>query len=273
MSAKTRGLGRGLDALLPRVERGVQAIDLMSVKPSPYQPRLHMDEVAMAELTASITAKGVLQPILVRPSGAGYEIVAGERRYLAAKQAGLVSIPALVRELSDQETLEIAIIENLQREDLNAVDEARAFKQLLDFGMSQEGVAKAVGKSRSAVANALRLLGLAPEMLEALRDGVLTAGHARAVLAQPEADRTWAFEQIVSHDLSVRQAEALQRPSGPTKRGRSGSDGRYAQLEESLSRHAGTRVRIYGGKRGRIELHYHSEDELTRLIELLGYDA
>ncbi len=271
MSAKARGLGRGLDALLPKVERGVQQIELSLLKAAPNQPRQRIDDGAIAELAASIGEKGVLQPILVRPIAGGFEIVAGERRFRAAKQAGLASIPAVVRELNDQETVEIAIVENLQREDLNAVEEARAFKQLLDFGLSQEAVAKAVGKSRSSVANSLRLLALPSGMLDALEDGALTAGHARAVLSQPEADRNWAFERIIADELSVRQAEALKRPEAPGKRGRDSRDDRYVQLEEGLSRHAGTRVRIHGGKRGRIELHYHSEDELTRLIELLGY--
>lgn len=262
-----------MDALLPKLERGVQMLDVRSLRSSPNQPRQRMDEAALAELAASIAEKGVLQAIVVRPVGSEFEVVAGERRFLAAKQAGLTSVPAVVRELTDQETLEIAIIENLQREDLNAVDEAAAFKQLLDYGLSQERVAKAVGKSRSAVANALRLLALSPDVLDALREGELTAGHARAILAQPEADRAWAFERIRADSLSVRQAEALKRRTVPARRGRDARDGRYAQLEEGLSRHAGTRVKILGGKRGRIELHYHSEDELSRLLELLGYEA
>ncbi len=274
MSAKPRGLGRGLDALLPKVERSsIQQLEVGRLTPSPNQPRKRIDEAAIAELAASIAEKGVLQPILVRPVGEGFEIVAGERRFRAAKQAGLSSVPVVVRELSDRETLEVAIVENLQREDLNPVEEARAFKQLMDFGLSQEAVGKAVGKSRSAVANALRLLSLPDAMLGAVEEGVLSAGHARAVLAQAEPDRAWAFRQIVDRGLSVREAEVLRRRSESGRRGRSGSDGRYASLEEDVSRFAGTRVRIRGGKRGRIELNFHSEDELARLLELLGYQA
>lgn len=274
MSAKARGLGRGLDALLPKVDRkSIELVAIDALVASAHQPRKHIDEEAIAELAASIAEKGVLQPIVVRPRGEGYEIVAGERRFRAAKRAGLTTIPAVVRELSDQETLEIAIVENLQRENLNPVEEARAFKQLMDFGLNQEAVGKAVGKSRSAVANTLRLLSLSDEVLEALERGVLSAGHARAVLAQPEADRDWAFGEIVGRGLSVREAEALRRPAPRSSPGRSSSDGRYAALEEDVGRFAGTRVRIRGGKRGRIELHFHSEDELTRLLELLGYQA
>ncbi len=268
MSAKARGLGRGLDALLPKVDRGIQQVPVAKVKASPLQPRQRFDEAAIAELADSVRERGVLQPILVRPTGTGYEVVAGERRLRAARMAGLESVPAVVKEMSDQEALEVAIIENLQREDLNDVEQALAYKQLLDFGLTQEQVANAVGKSRSAVTNTLRLLTLEPEALAALEAGVITAGHARAILAQPEADRVWAFQEIVSRGLSVRQAEQLKRPAGRVKKPATSA---YRGLEEDLSRHAGTRVRITGGKRGKIELHFHSEDELQRLLELLGY--
>lgn len=273
MSAKPRGLGRGLDALLPRVERGVQQVPVGQLRASPYQPRSHMDEASIAELASSISEKGVLQPIVVRPVDGGFEIVAGERRFRAAQRAGLVTVPAVVRELTDQETLEIAIVENLQREDLNPMEEARAFKQLLDFGLNQERVAHVVAKSRSAVANTLRLLTLPEEVQHAVEAGTLSAGHARAVLSQPQADRSWAYEQIVRRDLTVRQAEALKRPAVHVGDKKPKRTSRYAALEEDLSRHAGTKVTISGGKRGRIELHFHDQDELQRLLELLGYQA
>ncbi len=273
MSAKARGLGRGLDALLPKAQGAVQQIAVDRLVPSPHQPRKRMDEAAIAELAESIAEKGVLQPILVRPRGDGFEIVAGERRFRAAQRAGLGSVPAVVRDLDDRETLEVAIVENLQREDLSAIEEARAFKQLMDFGLNQEQVGRAVGRSRSAVANSLRLLTLPDEGLEALERGEISAGHARAVLAQPGEDRLWALDRIVARGLSVREAEALKRPAGGKGPSRGSSDGRYVRLEEDLSRHAGTPVRIKGGKRGRIELLFHSEDELTRLLELLGYQA
>lgn len=273
MSAKPRGLGRGLDALLPKVEKGgVQQLQVAQLQPSPFQPRKRLDESGIAELADSISRKGVIQPIVVRPLEGGYEIVAGERRFTAAKQAGLTTIPAIVRELTDQETLEIAIVENLQREDLNAMEEARAFKLLLDFGMNQERVAEAVGKSRSSIANTLRLLMLPGRAQDAVEAGVIAAGHARAILAQPEADREWAFDEIVRHDLTVREAEGLKRLSPKAERRKAA--GRYVKLEEDLSRFAGTRVKIAGsGKKGRIELHFHDEDELQRLLDLLGYEA
>ncbi|HZJ08561.1 MAG TPA: ParB/RepB/Spo0J family partition protein [Trueperaceae bacterium] len=275
MSAKARGLGRGLDALLPRVEKGVQQVAVAQLRPSPLQPRQRFDDATIAELTASVAERGVLQPIVVRPVDGGYEVVAGERRFRAAQGAGLTTVPAVVRELTDREALEIAIIENLQREDLNDIEEARAFKQLLDFELSQEQVATAVGKSRSAVANTLRLLTLPAVIQDALQKREISAGHARAILAQPERDRLWAFEQITGRGLSVRQAEQLMRPASI---GAADADSRqrsrpYLRLEEDLSRHAGTRVRISGDKRGKIELHFHDEDELTRLLELLGYQA
>lgn len=273
MSAKARGLGRGLDALLPKVGKDVQQVPLAQLRASPFQPRLRMDEGAIAELAASIAAKGVLQPILVRPAQSGYEIVAGERRFRAARQAGLVTIPAVVRELSDQETLEIAIIENLQREDLNPVEEARAYKQLLEFGLTQEHVAEAVSKSRSAIANTLRLLTLPDEAQKALEDGLITAGHARAILSQPAADRGWALAEILRRDLTVRQAEGLKRRGATDESTRQKQPSMYQQLEHDLSRFAGTRVNISGEKKGRIELYFHDEDELQRLLELLGYQG
>ncbi|HEX7022930.1 MAG TPA: ParB/RepB/Spo0J family partition protein [Trueperaceae bacterium] len=273
MSAKRSGLGRGLDALLPKTEKGVQQVPVASLVVSEQQPRKRLDPEAVAELAASIAEKGVLQPLLVRPRGEGYEIVAGERRYRAASQAGLSTVPAMVRELSDRETLEIAIVENLQREDLTPVEEARAFGRLLEFGLSQEEVARAVGRSRSAVANTLRLLNLPSEALAALDEGHITAGHARAVLAQPEEDRLWALREIMARDLTVRAAEALRRPHGAPAARRASSDGRYRELEDVLTRRVGARVKIAGGNKGRIELHFHSRDELERLLELLGYQG
>jgi ParB family chromosome partitioning protein len=276
--AKRSGLGRGLDALLPKVERGgVEQVNLEQLHVSPYQPRKRIDPEAIAELSASIAEKGVLQPLLVRPSPTGYEIVAGERRFRAAKQAGLNTVPVIVKNLNDQETLEIAIIENLQRENLNAVEEALAFRKLMDFGLNQDDVAKAVGKSRSAVANTLRLLQLPEGALKALEDERISAGHARAILAQPEDDRLWALEQILMQHLNVRQAEALVRPTVspimPRRDSVSKEQSIFEQLEEDLSRFVGTKAKIIGRDSGRIELYFHSREELERLISLLGYQA
>ena len=287
MSAK-RSLGRGLDALLPKVERerGIEQLSLDKLSVSVYQPRKYLDPEGIAELARSVAQKGVLQPLLVRPNGEGFEIVAGERRFRAAQQVGLATVPVVVKTLSDRETLEIALIENVQREDLNAVEEARAFEQLLEFGLSQEEVADAVGKSRSAVANTLRLLRLDGTALTALAEGRISAGHARAILAQPSEDQPWALAMILENQLSVRQAEGLKRPAHTAQAETpglqppsikssdiNGTQREYSDLELNLSRTVGTKVRVSGGKRGKIELHFASRDELERLLELLNYQA
>lgn len=275
MPPKRSGLGRGLDALLPKVEpSGVRQLELDQLSVSEFQPRKYLDPAAIAELAASIADKGIIQPLVVRPKKDGFEIVAGERRFRAAQQVGLAKVPVIVKELSDQETLEIAIIENLQREDLNPVEEARAFKRLQEFGLNQEKVAKAVGKSRSAIANTLRLLNLPENALVALQKGEISAGHARAILSQSEEHREWAFEQIIGLELSVRQAEKLSKGSTGDSlevRGKSVSDGRYEQLQADLAKHVGTKVKIKGGTKGKLELFYYSTDELQRILELMGY--
>ena len=272
VSAKPRGLGRGLDALLPRVDGGVKQAAIATLRVSALQPRRAFDEAGLAELAASITEKGVLQPLLVRPAQGGYEIVAGERRFRAAQRAGLDRVPVVVRELTDRQTLEIAIIENLQREDLTPMEEAHAFQQLMGFGLTQEQVAEAVGKSRSAVANTLRLLTLPVAAMEALEAGAISAGHGRAILAQTPEDRDWALRQITQRGLSVRQAETLRRKAESSGQRRAAErDERYAALAEDLTRYVGSRVRVRGGTRGTIELHFHDTDELQRLLELLGY--
>ncbi len=280
MSTKTTkksGLGRGLDALLPIIEEdtsdGVKQVDVSDLQVSPYQPRKYLDPEALAELASSVAQKGILQPLLVRPLEQGYEIVAGERRFQAAKQAGLKSVPVLVRDLDNQETLEIAIIENLQREDLNPVEEAKAFKQLMGFGMNQEKVAEVVGKSRSAVANTLRLLNLPDEALDALDKSQISAGHARAILSFPEEHQLWALEQIIQNNLSVRDAEKLKPPTEDAPPSKAAVKQHYEYLEDDLTRHVGTKVKIKGKDKGRLELHFHSTDELERILEILGYQA
>lgn len=264
-----RSLGRGLDALLARPQAGVQTLRLEKIVQAAFQPRKTFEPEALAELAQSIRDKGVLQPLLVRPRGEGFEIVAGERRWRAAQLAGLNEVPVVIRDLGDREALEIAIVENLQREDLGPLEEARAYQALLDQGLNQEGVAQAVGKGRSTVANALRLLTLPETALRALEAGELSAGHARAILAQPEADRLWALEQIRVRNLNVREAEALRRevpatPGTPRPAARP-----WRQLELNLSRSVGTRVRISGTDKGKIELSYGSQEELERLLGLL----
>ena len=284
MSVKPRSLGRGLDALLPKLDKvsgdgdeGVKEIVIESLQVSSYQPRKYLNPEAMAELVSSVAEKGILQPLLVRPDGDSYEIVAGERRFRAAQQAGLSKVPVVIRELSNLEALEIAIIENLQRENLNPVEEARAFKQLMELGRNQEEVAKAIGKSRSSVANTLRLLNLSEEALSALERGEISAGHARAILSQDEEHQDWALAEILSRDLSVREAERLEfsaedsedKPSKAAKK----KEKHYGHLEEELARHVGTKVNISGKDKGKLVLHFHSSDELQRLLELIGYSA
>ncbi|MFC4640109.1 ParB/RepB/Spo0J family partition protein ParB [Deinococcus hohokamensis] len=278
--SKKSSLGRGLDALLgskaaPEAATGpqVQQLSIDRITQAAYQPRQVFAPEALAELAQSIRDKGVLQPLLVRPRGDHFEIVAGERRWRAAQLAGLTELPVIIRDLGDREALEIAIVENLQREDLGPLEEARAYQALLDQGHTQEGVAQAVGKGRSTVSNALRLLSLGSAALAALDRGQISAGHARAILAQPEGDRGWALEQILTRSLNVREAEALRREArvaGPVK---VNPPRTYRQVELDLSRRTGTRVRITGEDKGRVELNYGSREELDRILGLLGYAA
>ena len=283
--SKKSSLGRGLDALLsrPAAEAGtpgqpgpglnVQTLQIGRIAQAAYQPRQVFAPEALAELAQSIREKGVLQPLLVRPRGDAFEIVAGERRWRASQLAGLTELPVIIRDLGDREALEIAIVENLQREDLGPLEEARAYQALLDQGLNQEAVAQAVGRGRSTVANALRLLTLPGEALQALDAGEISAGHARAILAQPEGDRAWALDQIRSRSLNVRGAEALKRETPEHKPIAVKPPRTYRQLELDLSRRTGTRVRITGEDQGRIELNYGSREELDRILELLGYAA
>ena len=278
-SKKPGALGRGLDALLPKATNNqTNKAAIKDLIPNKDQPRTTFDEAALEELASSIRSKGVLQPLLVRPKGKKYEIIAGERRYRAAQLAGLEEVPIIIREFSDQETLEIALIENLQREDLNPLEEARGYKNLLEFGITQDEAAQAVGKARSTVTNALRLLNLSPNAQQALEEASISAGHARALLGIPEQHRDWALDQILSNDLNVRQAEALKRTSETDARfGTSATQippkpRVHRQLELELSRFSGTKVRIVGEQKGRLELYYHSPEDLNRLLEMLGYE-
>ncbi len=268
MSKRRSGLGRGLDALLPAAEAGERLlrIPLALIEVGTLQPRGRFDEAALEELAASIREKGLLQPIVVRPKGDGYELVAGERRFRAAQRAGLSEIPAIVRELDDQAALEAALIENLQREDLSPVEEARGYARLAEMGLSHQEIAERVGKSRAAVTNALRLLQLPEEVLRALDEGQISAGHARALLMLPEEKRLWGLREILRRGLSVRQAEALKDRLSRAPRPREA----HPELARALEERLGIRVRITGKRRGRVELFFASEEELEGILELLG---
>jgi len=269
VSRKPSGLGRGLEALLPKTGAGVVRLPLASIRPNPRQPRKRFAEESLKELADSIREKGLLQPLLVRPQGDGYELVAGERRYRAALMAGLQEVPAVVKDLTDREALELALVENLQREDLSPVEEARGYQALLEMGLTQEEVARRVGKARSTVANALRLLQLPPEALEALERGEITAGHARALLMLEPEDRLWGLKEILEKGLSVRQAEALRERLAMTPK----RPAEPSPLSLELSRHLGLPVRVVGGKKGKVVIQYRSLEELEVLLRRLGYQT
>lgn len=274
-----RGLGRGLGALLsstPTEGDTLLEVAIEVVEPNPNQPRKAFSSKALDELAASIRSSGVIQPVIVRRTGSGYQLVAGERRWRAARQAGLPRIPAIVREVTDAESLELALVENLLREDLNPMEEAEAFEKLLArFAWTQEELAQRVGKERSSIANVLRLLRLPPVIQEDLRSGRLTMGHARALLAlTTPAEQHKLRDEILAHDWSVRTTEdtvrtaVAGRPPRPKQRRRSVE---MAALEDSLQRALMTRVRIVGNERkGRIEVSYANADELERLTGLLA---
>ncbi len=269
---KRKVLGKGLDALLKGTgvpEGEVFMCDIDRITPNPLQPRRGIDEKGLEELTSSIREKGLLQPLIVRPKDDGYQIVAGERRWRAALRAGLKKVPVIVREVSDREALEIALVENLQRQDLDPLEEAEAYRVLIeDFGYTQEEVAKRVGKDRSSVANALRLLKLPAEVKEALREGRITAGHARAILSAGSLGaQLELFRQILKGDLSVREAEGIAK----RKRGKQEAlDPDLELLLDELREILRAPVRIRGsGGRGRLEIEFHSLQELERIIEII----
>jgi ParB family chromosome partitioning protein len=281
--ARIKGLGRGLDALLGGEEtatsgsgEALASLAIDALQPGRFQPRARIGQEGLAELAESIKAQGVMQPILARPVGAGrYEIVAGERRWRAARMAGLTTVPALVREVPDRHALAIALIENLQREDLNPLDEAAGIKRLTEeFAMTHAEAAEAVGRSRAAITNALRLLELAPPVQELLRDGKLDMGHARALLALPALKQIDLAREAVARQLSVRQVE--KRVAGltprPVARGRARIDRDVARLEEELSGVLGTSVTLRPGAKpgsGKLVIHYSSLDQLDALLARL----
>jgi len=276
------GLGRGLDALIPRGAGGLQEIELDRISPNPQQPRQHIDPAALEELASSIRQHGLLQPLVVTRAGTGYTIVAGERRWRAARTAGLTTVPAIVKEATPEAVLELALVENLQRADLTPLEEAGAYQVFIERGLTQEQIAARVGRSRAAVANRLRLLALPAKARAHLVAGSLTEGHARALLGCSEPALIDALAQrVVDRALSVRETEELVRrattgselrvPSSEL-RGRDSEPGTRNSIEEELERALGTRVQLMRSRRGgRLIIHFYDDDQLAGLLDsLLG---
>ena len=281
--ASQKGLGKGLGALMGDFNEvspdksPYQLLPIYKVEPNPDQPRHDFDEEELQNLSESIAQHGVVQPLTVREiSGGYYQIIAGERRWRAARMANLTEVPAVIIEADDKKAMELALIENLQRQDLNPVEEALGYRALMDdYGLTQEQAAQRVGKSRPAVANSLRLLNLCPEVLEAVRKGALSAGHARAVLSlKSERKQQEAAQKICALDLSVRQAELLcknlekevqKKPPKPTL-----EINYVAECEKNLSKHLGRGVKIINGKRkGKFELEFYGPEDLQVLLDAL----
>jgi len=294
MAAQKKGLGKGLDVLFqsyedtypaeaeenaPKDQRfdesAVRRIDINTIDPNKEQPRTRFDEEQIQSLAESIRQHGLIQPILLKPHGEErYLLVAGERRWRAARLAGLTRIPAIVKRFSDQEVLEIALVENLQRENLNPMEEAEGIRQLMDrFGLTQEKVAERLSKSRPAVANALRLLALPGDIQAMVREGQLSPGHARAIMAiqDPQAQKA-AAQQIAAKGLSVREAEAMTKKSSRSKTPKEAATKSLylIDLEDQLCERLGTRVNIqHGGKKGVIQIEYYTDQDLERILDIL----
>ncbi len=288
--ARRSGLGRGLDSLIPGsagpseapppTGAGLTELAVGDIDPNPHQPRSHFDEETLASLAASVRELGVLQPILVRPVGERYELIAGERRWRAARRAGLALIPAVVRTIDDSTSLEQAVVENLHRQDLNPLEEAGAYQQLIeDFGLTQEDVARRVGRSRSAVANILRLFQLPPSVQRMVRDGQLSAGHARALLGSPDRAYQEALaRRCVERSLTVRDVEEAVRarqagsaptPASPPEPGQTRPPG-LLELEGLLSDRLDTRVSVsMGAKRGKVVIDFATVEDLERIYRIL----
>jgi ParB family chromosome partitioning protein len=288
MAAPKRGLGKGLSALIPArpakslpashpegLERFLKTGD---IKPNRFQPRRRIKDESLLELAESIREKGVIEPVIVRRSGSGYELIAGERRFRAVQKLGLPEIPAIVRQATDQEALELALIENLHRENLNSMDEAKGYERLQkEFSLTQESLAKKVGKERSTVANSLRLLVLPAEVQKMLEDDKLTAGHARAILMAGTGARQISLaREIAAKGLSVRESEAKARgesgkqsAAGPAKA--KGLDQHLSNIQNEMQRALGTKVRLVpkGKAKGKIEIEYYSAEDFERILERL----
>ena len=283
MSVKRTALGKGLGALLPEMgteeTKAFLSCGIEEIVPNRSQPRKHFDESKLQELTASIKEKGILEPLIVRKVDQGYEIVVGERRWRAAQKAGLREVPILIKEIGERESLELSLIENLQREDLNPLEEAEAFKRFTEeFGFNQGDLATRIGKDRTTVANALRLLKLPAEVKNQLLQNRITSGHARAILSLENRERQKELcSLIVQRGLSVREAEALakrwsEKPKrvAPSTKKKGDLESQLRSLQDSLRRQLGTKVMIHQkGKKGKIEIEYYSDEDLERIVETI----
>jgi len=284
VGSNKRGLGKGLGALIPQGSvfvggRTIVNVDINSVAANPRQPRTSFAKEALHELAESIKTQGVLEPILTRMRDGKYELIAGERRLRAAKLAGLANIPAIVKDFTDQQSLEISLIENLQREDLNPMDEAEGYARLAsEFGLTQDQIAKRVGKERPTVSNMIRLLALPKQIKDSLRKGDITVGHARPLLSLEEPDKQLHFwREIVKGHLNVRDAEILVTGKEDKPKAKKGGRKRaFTQnvelnsIVEGLTEHLATKVKIFGTpERGKIEIEYYSKEDLERVLELI----
>lgn len=279
MAGTKRGLGRGLEALIPSLgleESGaIKEISVDDIIPNPYQPRRHLDQEALEELAQSIREHGLIQPLIVTKDeeSGKYQLIAGERRWRAARMAGFSTVPVIVKEVSPREMLELALVENIQRADLNPLEEAEAYRFLMEeFGLTQEEVAKRVGKSRVAVANTVRLLRLPSEVKKSLAEGLISEGHARALLALPSSElQIKAMEKILKRGLNVRQTEELvrklQEPGRPLRREAAPE---IRELEEKLRENLGTKVQLTKGRKGgRLIIFFYSDEDLQFICERL----
>jgi len=287
MATKKMGLGKGLGALLPEIDQGevktLFSCGIEEIIPNRSQPRNSFDESRLQELAESIKEKGILEPLIVRKVEQGYELIVGERRWRAAQKAGLTEVPVLVKEIQSREALELSLIENLQREDLNPIEEAEAFKRLTEeFNTSQEELATRIGKDRSTITNALRLLKLPFEVRSQLLQNRITAGHARAILSLETKEKQKELcSLIIKKGLSVREAETIakrwsEKPKkAVTKDRRKGQlESQLNSLQDSLRKHLGTKVQITAkGKRGKIEIEYYSYEDLERIVETILKNA
>ncbi|KAB3531877.1 ParB/RepB/Spo0J family partition protein [Alkaliphilus pronyensis] len=287
--SRKRGLGKGLEALIPEMQtygideeqkknEKIQLIDINKIYPNIHQPRKDFDDEGLNELAESIKIHGIIQPIIVSKRESGYMIIAGERRWRAAKKIQLKELPSIIRDYQEEQLVKIALIENIQRQDLNSIEEALAYRQIInDYKVKQEQLADALGKSRPYIANTLRLLQLDDRVIEMIKSGKLSSGHGRTLLRVDEKDKQYRYAQkIVEEGLNVRKTEELlaspQRPIGKSKKERK-NDYVLMDLEDNLKKYFGTKVTIVKGKKkGKIEIEYYNDEDLQRIIELLNKD-